>query len=136
MSLLRNCVAHRVPFRSSTHFSKFVFFFGKSRGRGFDFSSVMCVSPVFFVRNEMNCAGMTRAIFLSHCGVRIMCVTQHCPLHSDRDATHNWELKTEGKTALHERTLRQLRNCAKDRARSAPVSRHRQTGFHRRLPRD
>ena len=29
-----------------------------------------------------------------------------------------------------------MRNNAKDRARSAPVSRHRQTGFHRRLPLD
>ena len=28
----------------------------------------------------MNCAVMTRAIFLSYCGVRVMCVTQqvHC----------------------------------------------------------
>ena len=32
------------------------------------------------MRNEMNCAVMTRAIFLSHCGVRVMCVAQqvHC----------------------------------------------------------
>ena len=28
------------------------------------------------MRNEMNCGVMTRAIFLSHCGVRVMCVTQ------------------------------------------------------------
>ena len=28
------------------------------------------------MRNEMNCAVMTTAIFSSHCGVRVMCITQ------------------------------------------------------------
>ena len=28
------------------------------------------------MRHEMNCAGMTRAFFLSHCGGRVMCVPQ------------------------------------------------------------
>ena len=40
--------------------------------------------------------------------------------------TTNWR-NNRRKTALHERTLRQLRNNAKDCARSALVSRHQQT---------
>ena len=41
--------------------------------------------------------------------------------------TTNWKNNNRRKTALHERTLRQQRDHAKNRARSAPVSRHRQT---------
>ena len=63
--------------------------------------------------------------FLSNCGVRDVRVsqqvTQKIPL------TTNWKNNNRRKTALHERTLRQQRDRAKNRARSAPVSRHSQT---------
>ena len=41
MSVLKEtCFAHRFQLRSSVHFSKFIIY-GKSRGRGYDISSVM-----------------------------------------------------------------------------------------------
>ena len=39
------------------------------------------------VRDEMNCAVMTKAIFLSRSARHVRHTTS--PLHSDRDTTHN-----------------------------------------------
>ena len=54
------------------------------------------------MRNEMNCARMTRAFFLSHCGVRVMCVTQQWSHHKQRKqcATAH-DSATARRTTLH-----------------------------------
>ena len=61
------------------------------------------------MRHEMNFAMMARAIFLSHCGVRVMRVAQQVHNTVTEDTTHKWELKTKGKlrsTSAHCATAR------------------------------
>ena len=78
------------------------------------------------MRNEMNCAVMTKAIFLSLEPLRSARHVRHTtsPLHSDGDTTHNWELKTKGKLRS---TSAHCADCATTRRTAHEVRRSRDT---------
>ena len=73
------------------------------------------------MRNEMNCAVMTRAIFLSRCGVRVMCVTQqvHCTV-TEILLTTEEQRRPRSKSA-------HCANCATTRRTAHEVRRSRDT---------
>ena len=73
------------------------------------------------VRDKMNCVVMTRAIFLSHCGVRVMCVTRqvHCTVTEILFTTE--EQRRPRTKSAH------CANCATTRRTALEVRRSRDT---------